>query len=57
MKQIPNYILSEITTICKVFSEKHPPSSLKHINAIRRAVLLHRKLEKLNNGKPESKTR
>ena len=46
MKQIPDYIFNEMLAITKVFADRTPTNSTKHINAIRRGVILNKKMQK-----------
>lgn len=46
MIQLPDYILREVLTITKVLSERHPVESTRYKNAVRRAIILRRKLNK-----------
>lgn len=48
MKQIPDYIFNEMLAITKVFAERVPTTSTKYINAVRRASILNKKMQKLH---------
>ena len=50
MKQIPDYIFNEMLAITKVFADRAPANSTKHINAIRRGAILNKKMQKYSNS-------
>jgi len=50
MKSVPDYMFNEMLAITKVFAERHPVNSTKHINAIRRARILHEKMMKYDKA-------
>jgi hypothetical protein len=48
MRTIPNSVFDEMIAVTQAVRE--PPGSLKYINGIRRAYLLHKKLVKINDN-------
>lgn len=55
MKPIPDYMFNEMLAITKVFAERYPANSTRHINAVRRAGILNKKMQKYNSSDLHSK--